>query len=503
MTASHEDPLRASGDLHIAYEVLDGPVAQGSTCCASRPSSPTSSTPISCRRSTENFERLAALGRLISYDNRGTGLSDRLRGLRLPSIEERMDDLRVVLDAAGSERAVLVCFADGGPLGCLFAATYPERTVALVLCNTRPRIAWAPDYPWGMRPETFERELARIELGWGTRALAEANARALPWEGVTYDEHVNWLTTEMRLSAGPGDAATAFRMHYESDVRDVLSRRSASPTLVLSRGGEMETEARAFAALIPGARHIVMPGTAPVVVAEHRHAYFDEIERFVRELRDEETELESVLATVLFTDIVGSTARQAALGDRRWEELVHSHHRVVRWLPRPLPRARARHGGRRLLRRVRRAGPCDPLRAGDRAAVHEPRDRGARGLAHRRVPDDRRQGRRPGGLDRCPRDSAARMPPRSSSRRPSRISSPAPASTFAERASTSSRACPERGRCTRWREVRPTGIAATPGSSLPSSSSSDAPPPVDTHETLSASPSSWTARTESPPPTTV
>ena len=327
MTESPDIRYATTGEYHIAYEV-SGP---GGGVDVLRIGGYISNLAVQRRLPVvvQMCERLASLGRLINFDHRGQGLSDRFHGPRLPSLEERMDDMRLVLDAAGSERAVIVAFADGGPLCSLFAATYPERTVALVLCNTRPRIAWAADYPWGMRPEEFERELAEMTRGWGTRALAEADARAIPWEGVEHEDLVQHMVEDMRQSAGPGDAATAFRMHYESDARHVLPAIRV-PTLVLSRGGEMAAEARAMADLIPGARHIVMPGTAPIVIAESPDAYFDEIERFVRDLRDEEMELESVLATVLFTDIVGSTARQAALGDRRWQELVLSHHRVVR-----------------------------------------------------------------------------------------------------------------------------------------------------------------------------
>jgi class 3 adenylate cyclase len=133
----------------------------------------------------------------------------------------------------------------------------------------------------------------------------------------------------MRLSAGPGDAAAAFRMFHESDVRHVLGTIRV-PTLVLSRGGSQADEAHAFARLIPGARHETMPGTSPIVMTEHREAYIAAIERFVNEVRDREAELESILATVLFTDIVDSTARQAELGDRRWQELIAEHHRRVR-----------------------------------------------------------------------------------------------------------------------------------------------------------------------------
>jgi class 3 adenylate cyclase len=273
--------------------------------------------------------RLVALGRLISFDGRGMGLSDRLRDQRLPPLEERMDDARAVLDAVGAERALLVAGADGGPLACLFAATYPERTHGMVLMNTAPRIAWAPDYPWGMRRDELERIVAEMEQGWGTRAYAERDA---PWPmpGMTREEVVEWSLEWMQLSASRSDAIALTRMFYESDVRDVLGAIRV-PTLVLSRGGgAKEEEARAFAALIPGARRRTMPGTQPTVMQEHVEAYAEATEEFVRELRDEEAQLGGVLATVLFTDIVGSTARQAELGDRRWGELVQAHHALVR-----------------------------------------------------------------------------------------------------------------------------------------------------------------------------
>ena len=235
--------------------------------------------------------------------------------------------MRAVLDAAGVDRALLAAGADGGPLACLFAATYPERTLGLVLMNTAPRIAWA-DYPWGLRRDAFERQLEAMETGWGTRAFAEAHA---PWpmEGMTREEAVDWWLEWMRLSAAPGDAVALWRMFYDSDVRDVLPTIRV-PTLVLSRGGEMESEAKAFAALIPGARQETMPGSAGTVMQEHPDAYMAAVEQFARELHEEEAELESVLATVLFTDIVDSTAQQAELGDRRWADVLRAHHALVR-----------------------------------------------------------------------------------------------------------------------------------------------------------------------------
>jgi len=278
---------------------------------------------------TRFTERLSRLGRVICFDHRGSGLSDRVRGYRLPTIEERVDDLRAVLDAVGSKRAVILALADGGPLGCMFAAARPEQTIALLLCNTRPRMAWAPDYPWGMREAEFERELADIDRGWGTRERAEANARRSPFEGMSFEEQVDWDVENMRVSAGPGDAVAAFRMFYESDVRHVLGTIRV-PTLVLTRGGEQGDEGAAFARLIPGAEHRAMPGTATYVVSEHADTYLEAIEGFVRAVRDEEAALESILATVLFTDIVGSTARQAESGDVRWQQLIAEHHRLIR-----------------------------------------------------------------------------------------------------------------------------------------------------------------------------
>jgi len=316
-----------NGDIHIAYEVRG---ARGGTDVVLIRTFVSQLEHFHRLPSMVAFtERLARLGRLICFDHRGSGLSDRLRGYRLPTIEERVDDLRAVLDAVGSERALVVALADGGPLGCLFAASHPNRTLGLVLCNTRPRIAWAPDYPWGMLEDEFERELAAIDRDWGTQAMAEANARRAPFDGMSFEEQVEWGLTYMRVSAGPGDAAAAFRMFYESDVRHVLDTIRV-PTLVLTRSGDHAAEGAAFARLVPGARHAPMPGTGVYVLSEHADAYLDAVEDFVAELRDEETELESILATVLFTDIVGSTALQAELGDVQWQQLIQEHHRLIR-----------------------------------------------------------------------------------------------------------------------------------------------------------------------------
>jgi class 3 adenylate cyclase len=324
--AAGEIQYTKSGDYHLAYRVLGKP---GGGIDVLRVGAHVFS--LALRHPPPVLamnEGLASLGRLIEFDGRGMGLSDRLRDRRLPPIEERMDDLRAVLDAAGAQHALLVTGADGGPLSCLYAATYPERTLGLVLMNTAPRIAWAPDYPWGLRREEFERQLDEMERGWGTRGYAEQWA---PWPmpGMTRDEAVDWALDWMHLSAAPYDAVALWRMFYESDVRDVLGTIRV-PTLVLSRGGAQEEEAKAFAALIPGARRQTMPGTQPTVMQERSDAYITAVQAFAHELREEEAQLDSALATVLFTDIVGSTARQAELGDRGWAEVVQEHHAIVR-----------------------------------------------------------------------------------------------------------------------------------------------------------------------------
>ena len=367
--------------------------------------------------------------------------------------------------------------------------------------NTAPRFAWAPDYPWGMRREKLERTLADMEQGWGTRAYAERDA---PWPmpGMTREEVVDWELEWMHLSASRSDAIALTRMFFESDVRDVLGTIRV-PTLVLSRaGGAMEEEARAFAALIPGARRQTVPGTQPTVMQEHTEAYAEAIEAFVHELREEEAQLDSVLATVLFTDIVGSTARQSELGDRRWAELVEEHHAVVRG-------CLARYRGRELdtagdgffaafdgpargsAARRRSSRVCARSGSRSRTGLH---------TGECRVVDDKI-----GGLAVAigARVSALAEPSEVLVSQTVRDLVAGSGLELADRGEHELKGVPGAWRVYAVVVSYSDGIAATPGSSFPSSSSSDAPPPVDTHEISSARPSSETARTESPPPTTV
>jgi pimeloyl-ACP methyl ester carboxylesterase len=280
--------------------------------------------------------RLASFSRLILFDKRGMGLSDRVSEDRLPSLEVRMDDARAVMDAVGSERAVVFGVSEGGPMATLFAATYPERTIALVLFGTGACYKPAADYGWpGSTDEEFERRLARTERIWGTREFAEQEVRN--WGAPTLandDGAIGWLADYLRHAASPGAAIALARMNRGIDVRPALAAIHV-PTLVLARDGDLAfpvEETRWLADQIHGARFQSFPGIDHFFWVGLPDQLLDTIEPFVAEVRDQEADLDRVLATVMFTDIVGSTARAAELGDRGWGDLVERHHGTVRAL---------------------------------------------------------------------------------------------------------------------------------------------------------------------------
>jgi pimeloyl-ACP methyl ester carboxylesterase/class 3 adenylate cyclase len=271
------------------------------------------------------FERMASFSRLLVFDRRGTGLSDRI--LNLGSFEELMDDIGAVLDAAGSERAALFGGAEGGPMCALFAATYPERTTALVLGASYARRRWAPDYPWGLDDETQKYILEGYEerwgrIGFGSRSLAPSLADD--------DRFQEWYAQAQRFSGTPAAAQAWFRITMDIDIRGVLPAIRV-PTLVVHRSGDRvipPESGRYLAEHIPGARYVEVPGDDHFPFIGENDLLMDEIEEFLTGMRPER-EPNRVLATVLFTDIVGSTERAAELGDRRWTELLAEHHRVV------------------------------------------------------------------------------------------------------------------------------------------------------------------------------
>jgi class 3 adenylate cyclase len=285
--------------------------------------------------SAHSFERYMSFARLIRFDKRGTGLSDRV--VASPTLEERMDDVRAVMDAVGSERAALVGASEGGPMSILFAASYPERTAALVLSDSFARLAWAPDYPWGMNPDTVGSLHTFIERSWGDGSLS---SMFVP-EAVGDVAALERLGRLERYSATPTAAADLAEMIFGIDVRAVLPTLNVQ-TLVLHHAGDSVKSpghSRYLADHIPGARLVELNCPDDMAVPQSdADADLDEIEEFLTGVRHG-THSDRVLATVMFTDIVESTERMAQVGDRRWRDVLQDHQALVR---RQLERFRGR-----------------------------------------------------------------------------------------------------------------------------------------------------------------
>jgi len=273
------------------------------------------------------LNRLASFSRLILLDKRGTGLSDPVPLDQLPTLEERMDDLRAVMDAAGSGRAALLGTSEAGALNLLFSATHPDRTAALILLNSYARLTWAEDYPFGIRPNDADRLLEVIESGWGKGVAFEA----LVASQSDNQAMRNWWARYQRQAASPGAAVTLLRRAFDTDARGVLSAITV-PTLILHKAGDPFTgpeHGRFLAERIPAARYVELVGIDHLFFAEDSDQLVAEIQEFLTGVRDA-SETDRVLATVLFTDIVGSTELAARMGDRRWHDIVQSYYAVVR-----------------------------------------------------------------------------------------------------------------------------------------------------------------------------
>jgi pimeloyl-ACP methyl ester carboxylesterase/class 3 adenylate cyclase len=276
------------------------------------------------------LEKHASFCRLIRFDKRGTGMSDPVSGA--PTLETRMEDARAVMDAAGSARAAFFGSSEGAAMSLLFAATYPDRTAALVLRGAYPRTMWAPDYPWGHSEEEYRRELELRMRLFGPRVQAEEAVRSLLQLG-DEDDAGSWVDY-FRWGGSPGAVEALAYMNKEIDVRHVLPAIRV-PTLVLHASQDTVVPidvARYVADRIPGARLVEVPGVGHL--AASGAPIIDEIERFLLEVWEsggwEEVEQDRVLATVLFTDIVDSSVLLAKLGDRAWRELLERHHELVR-----------------------------------------------------------------------------------------------------------------------------------------------------------------------------
>jgi class 3 adenylate cyclase len=332
-----------SGDVHLAYQV----VGNGPIDLVFVPGWITHlelgwDDPLEA----EWLRRLASFSRLLIFDKRGTGLSDRVPVNELPILEDRMDDVRAVMDAAGSERAALLGVSDGGPLAALFAATYPDRTEALILYGSFARAG-----SYLMTQDELDARLEAFERSWPDSVDPSIPA---PTAAVDDGYRERWRTF-MRHAASPGAAIALLRMNSQIDVRDVLPSVHV-PTLVIYRRDARfghgaaawrdaaedtitpRGEAEALAEAIAGARLVELPGADHLPWVGEVDAFVGEVEEFLTGRR-QEPEPDRVLATILFTDIVGSTARAAELGDRAWRDLVVRHNELVR---RQLERFRGR-----------------------------------------------------------------------------------------------------------------------------------------------------------------
>ena len=311
-----------SGDVNVAYQVVgDGPVDLVLTFGWVSHLAYIWEQPAIARF----LDRLASVTRLILYDKRGTGMSDRV--YPLPSLEQRMDDVRAVMDAAGSARAAVMGISEGGVMSTLFAATYPERTVALIINGSYPSWLQRPYYPWGVSNERRDKALATVEQTWAEGSGMWAYAPSQ----LANPEVEAWWGRFKQVSASPRDGADLIRMNGLIDIGDVLPSIRV-PTLVIHATGDKVAPIEAgryFAEHIPGARILELDSHDHWFYFLHSDVVLGEIQEFLTGARETSVP-DTMLATVLATEVAQAGAHAVFLGDRRWHELVDRHHAVVR-----------------------------------------------------------------------------------------------------------------------------------------------------------------------------
>lgn len=326
---------KAPDGLHLAYQVLgDGPldlvfISEWTTHIEAQWEYP----PLA-----RFLDRLSSFSRVILFDKRGVGLSDPLTLDNVPTLERGVEDVSVVMDAVGSVSGALFATAGAGPMAIVYAATHPDRTHALVLANSFARLAVAPDYPCGVGADEQAAYPRITDEAWGTGAAAEFFAPSRADDGVFRA----WLGRYQRLAAGPGMGLRMQARFYETDVRHVLSAIRV-PTLVLHRSGNRFVPAavgRYLGDHIPGARYLELAGDDHLYYAGDAEPLLEEVEEFLTGTHRVH-QPDRILATVLFTDIVGSTVMASNVGDTRWRETLDAHDAMVR-------RQLGRFGGREI-----------------------------------------------------------------------------------------------------------------------------------------------------------
>jgi pimeloyl-ACP methyl ester carboxylesterase len=322
--ATHEPPrtrYARSGNVNIAYQVIgEGPIDLVFVMGWVSHLEMFWAEPSFARFLT----RLSGFARLIVFDKRGTGLSDRVPLSELPSLEVRMDDVRAVMAAAGSRRAVLMGVSEGGPLTSLFAATYPQLVAGVIIIGGYARRLWAPDYPWGPTAEQREAFIVNLEREWGGPLGIEERAPSRAND----PDFRRWWATYLRMGASPGAAAALTRMNAEVDIRHVLPSIHV-PTLVIHRTGDRclrIEEGRFLAERIPGARMVELPGDDHLPFVGDQDSILAAVERFIAELHDS-PEPTRVLATCLFVRTDGETGLLHDLDDEARREIEWFHGR--------------------------------------------------------------------------------------------------------------------------------------------------------------------------------
>ena len=319
-----ETKYTKSGDVHIAYQVvgsgpLDLVVVPG---WVSHLEVQYWDEPFIARF----FERLASFSRLILFDKRGTGLSDRVARTELPTLEQRMEDVHAVMNAAGSSRAALFGISEGGAMCALFAATYPERTSALMMSGCYAKWIRADDYPWAPPREVHEAAFAAYEKNWGT----PIGFKTIAPSAANDERSRNWWARYLRMGASPGDGVALYRMNVDIDVRAVLPAIKV-PTLVMHRAGDRLIDVhngRYLAGHIEGAKYVELQGDDHLPWFGDADAPLAEIQEFLTGVRPTQSH-ERMLATVLFADLASSTETAARIGDAAWRDLLKQFHQRV------------------------------------------------------------------------------------------------------------------------------------------------------------------------------